>query len=94
MYMCPKHDDFLFYARIVRAPAKRNFRHVDAKIFRRKMFTGSSISQILNVSPGRTGEGGISFLFSLYVSPINYLLCKMIMINVPRELFDLHENGM
>lgn len=48
MYMCPKHDDFLFYARIVRATPKRNFRHVDTKIFRRKMFTGSSILQRAN----------------------------------------------
>lgn len=48
MYTCPKRDDFLFYARIVRAPPKRNFRHVDAEISRRKMFIGSSIFQRAN----------------------------------------------
>lgn len=47
MYTCPKRDDFLFYARTVRAP-KCNFRHIDAKISRRKMFTNSSILQRAN----------------------------------------------
>lgn len=48
--MCPKRDDFLFYARTVRAP-KCNFRHIDAKISRCKMFTNSSILQRANSKP-------------------------------------------